>query len=92
MHSKCDKSVRSKCDRIWSWGMEEKNWEGGFGRRSGEDGKVTVWMEAANEFGAGRLIDAEALGAQSDPTVGTDLCGRALAPGIRPPGATWDRT
>ena len=50
LHSKCDKSVRSKCDRFWGWAMNEQNREFFLGRRGCQDGMVAVGMEAANDL------------------------------------------
>ena len=45
-------------------------------------------MEAENDFGARRTLDAEALGADGNPAIGPDFEGSAYAPNIGPPGAT----
>ena len=46
-------------------------------------------MEAEHDFGAGRLFQAQALGADGYAAIAADLEGGAHAPDIRPPGARW---
>lgn len=45
------------------------------------------WVEAQNHLGAGGTFDAEALGADGNTAIGTDLDGGADTPNIRPPRA-----
>ena len=53
----------------------------------GQDGVMAGGMEAENDFGARRTLDAEALGADGDTAIGPDFEGSTYAPNIRPPGA-----
>jgi len=52
-----------------------------------EDGDVGVWVEAVDEAGGGRSLDAEAAGADGDAAVGLDFDGGTLAEDIGPPRA-----
>ena len=53
----------------------------------GEDGVMTVGVNAEDDFGAGRDFEAEALGADGDAAVVADFDLGALAPNVGPPGA-----
>lgn len=53
--------------------------------RGGEDGVVAVWVEASDDFGAWRFVDADTRGADGDASVGIDLCIGSLRPNIGPP-------
>ena len=53
----------------------------------GEDGVMAGGMEAENDFGAGWMFEAQALGADGNAAIGADLDGGADTPNIRPPGA-----
>ena len=55
----------------------------------GQNGVMTGGMEAKDGFGARRPFDAEALGADGNPAIGTDFERRADTPNIRPPRAAW---
>ena len=90
--TKQDKSVRSKQDRRGSWRVDEENGLGMLGGRGSEDGEVTVWMEAADDFCTGRPVDAQACGAEGDTAVGIDAGAGALTPDARPPRAGWSGT
>lgn len=64
--------------------------EDGFGVFIGwrsQDGVVTCGVEAENDFGAGRMFEAQALGADGNAAIGADLDEGAKAPNVRPPGA-----
>ena len=39
--------------------MEEEDGLGKFLRRCGEDGVIAIWVEAADDFGTGRTVDAQ---------------------------------
>ena len=52
--------------------MEEQNGGFIFGRGSEEDGEIAVGVGAASDAGGWRLIDAQALGAECDATLGVD--------------------
>ena len=47
-------------------------------------------VEAQNHFGASRIFEAEALGADGNTAIGADFDGGANAPNIRPPGTSGD--
>lgn len=49
LHSKQDKSVRSKQDSIWSSAMKEENGPLVLDRRASEDGMIAIGMEAAHD-------------------------------------------
>ncbi len=49
-------------------------------------------MEATNDPGAGRFLEAESLPSPGDAPVGFDPGARALSPDIRPPRAAWSGT
>ncbi len=57
--------------------------------RRGQHGVMACRVEAENDFGAWRPFNAEARGADGNPTIGRDLEGGAQAPNIRPPRAAW---
>ena len=67
--------------------MQEENRALELVRRVAEDGGVAVWVEAAGDGGTWREIDAEALRAAGDATIGADLGLGAHAPDIGPPRA-----
>ena len=62
------------------------------GGRSCEDGAVSVWMKAADDFCTGWPLDAQACGAEGDAAVGIDAGAGALTPDVRPPRAGWSGT
>jgi len=55
--------------------------------RVAEDGDVGIWVEAVDETSARRSLDAEAAGADGDPTVGLDFDGGSLTEDVGPPRA-----
>ena len=69
--------------------MEEEKGFGGVGGRVAEDGDVAVGVEAVDEAGAWRGLDAQAQGACGDATVRVDFEGRAEAEDVGPPRALW---
>ena len=56
-------------------------------RRSGENGAMAGRMEAEDDFGSWGMLEANALLADGDPSVGADLQSGAEAPNIGPPRA-----
>ena len=87
LHSKQDKSVRSKQDRVWRWAVEELDGVRVLIRRGGEDGVIAVGVEATNDSCTGRFVDAQTLAGDGDTTIGIDAGGRTLAPNVGPPRA-----
>ena len=87
LHSKQDKSVRSKQDRVWRGAMEELNRVGVLVRRCGENGVIAVGVKATNDSCTGRFVDAQTLAGDGDTTIGIDAGSRTLAPNVGPPGA-----
>jgi len=69
--------------------MEEKDGAFVFGRRSEEDGMIAVGMDAAGEQGAGRLLDAEALGGDGDAAAWANPGLRGYAPAGMPRWPEW---
>ena len=67
--------------------MEDELRFGVLGWWEAQDGEVGVWVEAVDEAGARRSLDAEAAGADGNATVGRDLDGGTLAEDGRPPRA-----
>lgn len=57
------------------------------GRWGSENGEVAVGVETADDFGAGRVIDAQTNSSQGDTSVGIDASVGELAPNVRPPRA-----
>ena len=57
------------------------------GGRMEKDGMGAVWMKAADDRGAWRAVDAEALGADGDGAVGGDARVGADTPDVGPPRA-----
>ena len=53
----------------------------------GQHGVVAGGMEAKHDFGLGRFLDAQSLGANGHTTIGANLDRRAQAPDVIPPGA-----
>lgn len=64
--------------------------------RGGEDGAMAGGMQAENDFGSWGMLEANALIADGNSSVGANLQRSAEAPNIRPPragrGWTDDRT
>ena len=79
--------MRSKLDRVRGRRMEEEHGVFILCGRGCEHGVVAVWMKAANDFGTGRPVDAQALAADRDAVVGIDPGAGALAPDAGPPWA-----
>ncbi len=69
--------------------MEEEDGARSLIWRSGQDGVVAVRMETADDAGAGRFVDPQALAAKSNAAVGLDADCRALTPDVRPPRTAW---
>lgn len=58
----------------------------------GEDGDISVWMEAVDDACAGGDAGSQAFVADGNAAVGTDFQSGACAPDVRPPWATRDWT
>ena len=67
--------------------MKEENRLGILVWRGCENGVIAVWMEATDDFCAGRFADAQAHCAEGDAAIGIDAGVGALAPDVRPPRA-----
>ena len=52
-----------------------------------KDGVITVWVEATDDGGAWRAVDAEALGADGDGGIGGEAGVGADTPDVGPPRA-----
>ena len=61
------------------------------GRFVAEDGDIAIGMQAVDEAGARRSLDAEAVGSSGDAPVWRDGDCRAEAPDIGPPRALGSR-
>ena len=59
--------------------------------RRGQDGMMAGGMEAQDDFGAPRMFEAVALGADRNAAIGADFDGGANTPNIRPPWTSGDR-
>ena len=55
--------------------------------RGGQYGVVVAWVEAKDDWAAGRFFNAEALSANGHASIGADFKGGAHAPNIIQPGA-----
>ena len=71
---------------FWAVGKEEDGFLF-FMRRSGEDGAMARRMEAEDDFGSRGMLEANALIADGNPSIGADLQRGAEAPNVRPPWA-----
>jgi hypothetical protein len=61
-----------------------------FIRRGGQDRVMAGGMEAQDHFSAARILEAVALGADWNTTIGADFDGGANAPNVRPPRTLGD--
>ena len=71
--------------------MSEKDGLCGVIGWGGEEGKITVGMSAADDFGTGRLVESQALKTDGNAPIVADLDRGALTPDIGPPGAARGR-
>lgn len=67
--------------------MEEKNRAFAFARMGEDDGVIAIGVDSADDQGAGRLLDVQALGDDGDAAVRADARLGVCAPDVGPPRA-----
>ena len=88
----CKQSVHKRAIQVSLGKMSEQGGLSGVMGWGGQEGKVAVGMDAADEFGTWRVIDGQALGTDGNAAIVADLHCRALTPDIGPPGAARSGT
>ena len=82
----CKQSVHKCAIKVSLSKMSEEDGLGRVVGSSREEGKITIGVGAADDFGTGRPVDGQALGTDGDATIVADLNRSALTPDIGPPG------